>query len=494
MPGGCHMEAIADSLDIGTRPQCPRQITMSPYFGAPDFSGLTHGLGNRKRLDHVSLADLLRNGFVYPPHSIFDDVKVAAFGFDPQQDMHNAPQFRFAFRDSGKRKDAGDGQDWVGTYHRMLCDAVSASCMSMRSPWLLQSGGKDSTELAIAAAEVRPDTVCLTYLGGREENEVSSASFVARTLGLRHEILLCDPARAYDRYLAIVHRMPLLTADFALLSYVDLATTISLSGGDGVVDGMGSDNYFGIPVGRQHQWLLALAKKMRLPRFLCELPVIGHNFELCYLLSTLQMDPIERIFPGSRFTDAEVDELFGRDIAQQSVARLALFQSEFSAADSPAERCAMALTVAGSTGGFAKGLYTSSALSLHAAYPFCGAELREWIYRQVPIDQLIDPVTSTSKVLSRRHIATRFDGLPYVARKGSFRFDLCGLARCRFEQVHAYAQQAQEVLPGACHWLERNRSRLDNKYHASKFYLLAVALPWIVLSCRRARGARDAAI
>ena len=107
-------------------------------------------------------------------------------------------------------------QDWVAAYHALLCGAVARSCKHFRSPWLLQSGGKDSTTLAIAAAEVRPDTTCITYLGGSEENEVSSARSVAETLGLRHETLVCDPARGYDRYLAIVGRMPLLTADFAL--------------------------------------------------------------------------------------------------------------------------------------------------------------------------------------------------------------------------------------------------------------------------------------
>jgi hypothetical protein len=35
------------------------------------------------------------------------------------------------------------------------------------------------------------------------------------------------------------------------------------------------------------------------------------------------------------------------------------------------------------------------------------------------------------------------------------------------------------VLPGAPAWLERHRQRLDNKYDASKFYLLAVVLPWL---------------
>jgi hypothetical protein len=87
--------------------------------------------------------------------------------------------------------------------------------------------------------------------------------------------------------------------------------------------------------------------------------------------------------------------------------------------------------------------------------------------------------TMTNKVLVRNHIATRFDNLPYIDRKGSFRFDLRGLAKCRFEQVHAFASEARDLLPGAVGWLDRNRGRLDNKYHASKFYLLAIVLPWI---------------
>lgn len=455
-----------------------QQITMSPYYGLPDFSGLPPRHG-REQLDAVSLADLLRNGFVYPPHSIYRDTKVATFGFDPQHDMHATPEFRFAFPRRGHRVSKAGSQDLLEAYDRLLCDAFAKSCAGMRSPWLLQSGGKDSTQLAMIAAEVRPETVCITYLGGSEENEVESARYVAKELGLRHETLACDPGAAYDRYVALASKMPLLTADFALLSYVDLSTYIAANGGDGIVDGMGADNYFGIPVDAQHRWISRLARGIRLPGQMCEWPLIGHSFELCYLLSTLQMDQIERDFPGSRFTDAEVDELFGRRIAARSRARLELFQREFATADSDDERVAMALTVAGATGGFAKGLYTASALSLRSAYPFCDPDLREWVYRQVPPDQLVDPVTRASKVLMRRHIATRFRDLPYVARKGSFRFNVRGLAKARFDQVHDYALQGRDILPGAACWLERNRRRMDNKYHASKFYLLAVVLPWI---------------
>lgn len=432
------------------------------------------------RLDPVSVADLLRNAFVYPPHSIYEDVKHATFGVFPHHDMQPDPEFHYRFRDAGKSSGATkDSGDLVGTYHRLLCEAVIRSCADLRAPWLLQSGGKDSTTLAIAIAETRPETTCITYLGGPEENELDSAEYVARKLGLRHERLVCDPARAYDRYVALADRMTMLTADFALLSYADLATQIAGSGGDGLIDGMGSDSYFGAPAQTRKKLLYWMAKGMRLPPALAELPLVDRNFELCYLLGTLQMHPIERIFPGSRFTDAEVDALFGRPIAKSSRDRLGPFKAEIASATSHDELRVISMSISGAAAGFAKGLYTTQALGIQAAYPLCDQNLCQWVYNNVPRDQMIDPVAKLNKVLVRAHIAERFGPLPYVARKGSFRFDICGLARQKFEQVHDYARQTRVMLPGAVDWLERNRRRLDNKYHASKFYLLAIVLPWI---------------
>jgi hypothetical protein len=211
-----------------------------------------------------------------------------------------------------------------------------------------------------------------------------------------------------------------------------------------------------------------------------ELPFVDRSFELCFVLGTLQMSAVERNFPGSRFTDAEVDALFGRSIARRSRERLATFEREIASATSRDEWRDISTSIAGSAGAFAKGLYTASALSLHVAYPFCDMALREWVYHEVPAEQMVDPVTRTNKVLVRRHIATRFKDLPYVQKKGSFRFDLRGLAARRFDAVHHFACDARGVLPGAAQWLERNRHRMDNKYHASKFYLLAVVLPWLV--------------
>lgn len=450
-----------------------------PRWGS--MGGSQAGRADGRGIDAVSVADLLRNGFVYPPHSIYEGgCLMSGNAFVPGRDEAGQPSFRFRYRDSGKRAGAASRDtDWVGAYHRQLCRAVENAASGMRAPWSLQSGGKDSTTLAIAIADARPDTTCITYLGGPEENEVASARNVASRLGLRHETLVCDPGRAYDRYLAIAPRMPSLTADFALLSYVDLAFEVTGSGGDGILDGLGSDFYFGIPVNREYRMLRWLARGLRLPRATTELPWIGGQFEVCFALGTLQMNHIERVFPGSRFTDGEVDELFGRDIASASRARLAPFLSEIRSATSLEEQRAISLSIAAAAGGFAKGDYTGEAMPLRVAFPFCDEAFSNWVYGEVPAGLMMDAATGVNKILVRQHIATRFDELPYVARKGSFRFDVRGLAAQRFDQVHAYAQQSRHVLPGAVAWLERNRTRMDNKYHASKFYLLAVVLPWL---------------
>lgn len=457
------------------------QVATSPYQDGVDFSALEGFADSSAPLDVVSIADLLRNTFVYPPHSIYRDVKVAASGFDPEQDMHDHPRFHFAFQSALARSrpppDVVDNDSLLQTYHRLLCDAVSRSTAGMRAPWMLQSGGKDSTSLAIALADVRPKTVCLTYLGGDEENEIESASFVARQLGLRHEVLICDSGRAYDRYLAMVPRMPLLTADFAALSYADLATEVSLRDGDGIVDALGSDQYFGVPLHGRQRLLAILARRMRLPESVFKSRLVSRSFKICFALATLQMDEFERYFPGSRFSDVEVDALFGWQVSSRSRQRLETYHADLAAAES-AEAIRRISVVLAESAALAKGMYAASAMSLRVVYPYCDEQLRDWIFHHVPHEMLIGR-GSVNKVLVRKHIAQRFQDLPYVSTKGSFRFDLCGLAKQRFDQVYEFALQTQALLPGAPRWLEIHRSRLDNKYFASKFYLLAITLPWL---------------
>lgn len=473
---------------------CPwARVDTSPYRGRVDFHEL-HDMGSvLVHIDRVSLADILRNAFVYPPHTIFEQIKVAPCGFDPSRSLLCEPHYRFDYGGEPQPEPAVlPTGAWIDSYHRRLCEVLADTTASLRSPWLLQSGGKDSTSLAIALADVRPDVSCLTYLGSKEEDELASARYVARSLGLRHEGLVCQPGRAYDRYLALVPRLPLLSGDFAMLSYADLATEIHRQGGDGVIDGIGSDIYLGMPLSRRQRAMAQLACEMALPEWMIDLAWVTRSFRLSYALGTLQMNAFERSFPGSRFTDAEVDHLLDGGYAALSRQRLQLFQDEIAAADTAECRHRIATNLAEAGGATAKGMYTTTALGLQLVYPYCDARLSEWMFRHVPMSLRMDPATHTNKILIRHHIARRFAPLPYVdAGKGSFRFDICGLAAERFDQVHAFAVEANEIMPGAVAWLEAHARHLANKYVASKFYLLAVTLPWLLSRTRGVAKARS---
>lgn len=457
-------------------------LRTSPYAGAADFSPLESRRTRIDAIDKVSLADLLRNAFVYPPHTIYRDVKNLATGFILPQKDTDEPRFHFAYQSalatSRPSPDATNDDSLLRAYHQLLTYAVQRCTADIKNPWFLQSGGKDSTSLAIAIADVRPDTTCITYLGGKEENEIESARFVAHRFGLRHEALVCDPGRAYDRYLAMTPRMPLLTADFATLSCADLMTEIGHRQGDGIIDALGVDPYFGVPLHLKDHLLGFLARSKRIPASLLKHPLISRSFKLCFALSTMQMNRFERHFPGSRFSDEEVDELFGRNVSVCSRERMEMFQDDLQAAESEEAVLRVVLVVL-EAAGFAKGMYTAEAAGLRLAYPYCDQELCEWIFNSVPDDRLIG-AGGVNKVLMRRYIAQSFQRLPYVKSKGSFRFDVQGLARQRFDQVHAFALQARALLPGAPKWLEDHRHCLDNKFFASKFYLLAVTLPWLL--------------
>lgn len=452
------------------------QVRLTPGTRRPDFSGLVRSTG---AIDMASVADLLRNAFVYPPHSIYADVKVAiTAGFDDATDLHGDVRFRFPYLALAPAMANVDGETLVARYHALLAEAALSSTSRMTSPWLLQSGGKDSTSMAIALADARPDATCITYRGGTEEDELDSARFVARHLGLRHECLECDAPRAYDRYLAMVPRMPLLTADFALLSYADLMAQVASNGGDGVIDATGSDSYFGMHAHLRHRMLALLARGMRVPRGIADWRPLTQWFRLSYALGTLQMNAFERLFPGSRFSDGEVDSLLGTsDPMLASRHRLELFRPEIAAATRLETRRGLAATIV-EAASFGKGMFVTAATGIDVAYPYCDPAVSGFVLREVPPSWRMG-ANGENKRLVRAHIARHFEGLPYVRAKGCFRFNVRQLAHARFDQVHAFSTACVDVVPGATAWLERHRRRLDNKYHASKFYLLAVVLPWV---------------
>jgi asparagine synthetase B (glutamine-hydrolysing) len=437
----------------------------------PDHGAPLH-VAAHAPVDLASVASILLFGFVLPPDSVRCGHDMPAPGMRRTPGgIQCAPHAALdAMRESGSASDPCE-------YHERLVRTVRSSTAHLDQPWLMQSGGKDSSSLAIALAEARPGIRCLTYVGGMEESESASAATVARRLGLPHETLACDPGRAWDRYVARVPRMPVITGDFALLSYVDMAVHAGIRGADGLIDGIGSDLYFGSIAGASGTLLEWAARGWSRPVQWVERGPWRHSFTACYLLSTLAMHGAERWFPGSRFDARTVSGLVGARWTEQALARWAALAPAFRNRDRH-QRRDVAIALSEAAGGFLKGRVATTAAGLRVAYPFADPSWVAWA-ACLPEHARIDRDRGLNKRIVRQHVQHALGELPYVRRKGSFRFDLRGLARDRFDAVRSMADDVRHVLPGAPAWLDRNRPWLGNKFHASRFYLLAVLVPWL---------------
>lgn len=419
-------------------------------------------------IDLISIADILRNGFATPPYTVSGRVRLD--GCDEVTDLVVERQH--------ETKDDMEGIDYIDAYHKVLCGVMRSACGGHRSPWLLQSGGKDSLSLAIALAEEFPGSNCITYSGGREEDEVASARYAAGRLGLRHQVIIGDCDRAYRSYLSRVKDMPLITGDAALLSYFDIMSALSSSSCDAVIDGIGSDIYFGYACSQRQRWELRLALGLRGIDAICGLPGVRRSFLACYFLSTLTMIEAQRTLPASRFADQEVDSIMGREMSTLSRRRMEIVVSQSSAAKKFRRSLLLAMKEIG--GAAAKGTYAAAAYDIPVIFPFMDRQMVGWTREKLPAWLRRDPHSSINKVVVRQHIDRHLGVLPYVEKKGCFRFDLVTLATTHFDVVMDMAKSTRnDVLPNAERWLIGHRKDMTNKYFASKFYLLAVLLPWI---------------
>jgi asparagine synthetase B (glutamine-hydrolysing) len=429
------------------------------------------------QIDTESIVEILRNAIPFTPNTTDKNLKMLSLGISGESDSDNF-KFSYSFpieQASNDHKPEPSLEEAVKSYHSLLCKSIESKTRECGTPYLLQSAGKDSTSLAIALAETRPGTDCVTYHGGDEENEVNSAKAIATKLGLKHHSITSNPTRAYNTYLSKIPNLKSITGDFAFLSYFDILGQIKLNS-DSVIDGLGSDVYLGTPFSFYQKVAYFLANNYKVPDWLYQMPLINRNFKACYLLSTLELSKLERFFPGSRFSLPEIENLFDSKFKVSPNPRSNIFLSDYSNSRTLEEKRAIALSILEAGGAFAKGRLSTESFGMNVLYPFCNDEIARFM---CSLPQKYKMNKETNKIIVRKHIEYYFKDLPYVKTKGSFRFNLVNFANTSFDQVFHFAELNQQTLPGAKNWLIKNKPHLDNKYFASKFYLLAIILPWL---------------
>lgn len=262
----------------------------------------------------------LQFGLVPVPETIFDDFYILSVGdrmivriesdrFTAEY-SHTFPYFVSASE--------GDSEPSTTTLLRHLCSATERADIGRDSGALFLSGGKDSTAIALALAEIgRDDVRCVTLANDTEDDESVIAAGVCATLGLKHDLFsgnlqTRELAMVLDRFYPFTH-FP--CADRVCLAYPSAHLQLGLQGGD-IIDGSGNDIYFGhIPSQAEYrrQRLALLAPHLRsLSTSAAFAPlrrVARYKSEWCGLLSGFYFDEVKQFFDDAVDCKSRLEEL-----------------------------------------------------------------------------------------------------------------------------------------------------------------------------------------
>lgn len=208
-----------------------------------------------------SLSHLLQDGLVPLPFSVYRDFYILGIGDRLFASNANAEwevevEFEFPYFQS---RSIGSTVSSTQTLLELLTDSLCRKVGSSRNNLLMLSSGKDSTAIALSAAEAGIPLECVTFSDGTPNDETEKAKGICRHLGLRHHAVTIptDVKRAARTLETFFERSAIPCVDYALLPY--LLCLSEFSAPDHlVIDGMGNDIYMGMPPKRREMLKLRL--------------------------------------------------------------------------------------------------------------------------------------------------------------------------------------------------------------------------------------------
>lgn len=462
-----------------------RRRVVGPRFGQPaswficeagqllpfDRPGDAVARMSKLAVSREALSTALSLGFVPGPETLLEGLYRVGFGHELAIDAEGSVSTSIS-RCVPNLKAFGTAEtgmeDAKKQFMRMLKERVEQDVQAAGRIVFLQSGGKDSSILALALADWSDRVVSVTYEAGVVESESESAARVARKCGLRHVSVSGDPASAWRTHMRCVDKLALPVFDFAYPAYLEIAEHMDLQPGDVMVDGMGIDLCFGVIPSELVRMLCAFPRFGSIPQW------YGFGDKLGYILNRMSIPPHERMFPGSRFTDKEIERL-GLNPGSAARARLEDVLASKLPLQAMEIRTAAAVMQEASAG-FQKGEIVADIYGASVRYPLADEKLCSFVER-LPPRMRFDERRRVNKVLMREIIQDGLGDLQYSRTKGSFRFDVERFVRLNSAALReslrsvGFGEHEIQSINGVIHG--------SSKGEASKAFLLSMASTWM---------------
>lgn len=425
------------------------------------------------KVSQQSIQFFLRNSCVFPPYTIYSNVLMLPIGSSVEIDVEN------------------DIYKWTNDFHFLDEHSTQSSVPSTkklksligqafthlndenRNLYMMQSAGKDSTAMLLGLHEQGIKNVhCVTYEASFRDTESDAAKKIAESLGFKHTILYPDYKKEFDALLEYQENALNITGDFSMMPYVAANKSV-FEKGSIVIDGLGNDLYMGYVSNKLERRIM----KCSLAAFNYMEPSKFTSSEVInYGLSSLFMQPYERLIPGTKLSSSEIESFTGNDFKDKHAP---YFYQKYEELDQDDFRAAIRARFCDSTMFQMKAELTTNSFGNEVYFPFSHNELVNY-YFNLPLDERYDKPNGVNKKLLRDMLNEYVDVDDFFKVKSGFRYNMQEFI------AQNKARIKEEIL--SCDLLDENYSLKWFKKHldcnsinytsACKAYVLLVFASW----------------
>lgn len=258
-------------------------------------------------VSNVSISHLLHDGLIPLPYTIYENIYALGLGDIATLYSHSLSTFEFKVDFPYFREKSAQNSDPT-TFFLLnhITSAVDKQIGNNSDAVLMLSSGKDSTALALGAAEAgRKNLCCITYAAGTKNDEDDFAKSLCEKLGLMHKTvrLNFEPKFVRKKFIDFFENSLMPCVDNSQIPYV--LCSEHMNGAEIILDGSGSDIYVGHTPSKND----LLKQKFSLQgnafsQFFQH--IVPHQSRLNYFIRT----PAEKCFPGSHLRLKETSKFY----------------------------------------------------------------------------------------------------------------------------------------------------------------------------------------
>ncbi|MAI34629.1 MAG: hypothetical protein CMM07_23565 [Rhodopirellula sp.] len=434
-----------------------------------------------KILNSESVSWLLRFGFLpYPEH--FSENNPYEGGQISALVMSDLPS---------KVEQALSSKKTIGTnefsfieFDKYFREAISKTVPKNKKVGVLLSGGKDSSALVYGLfREGYSEVLCYTFVPNSGEDESQDASILCNALGFEHRVIRANLEADFEAWDYVLSQSDYPCGDFAFPSVCRLLKEMHGDGVEVAIDGMGNDIYMGhVPPRSEKMLQLCSVTKYLGKKIWGKEPRLDglSSWKLKYVISSVFMHPLERCFPGSRFSISELQR-FG--LPTEHLWKSLEFLTEFTNdCDEFETRALVRGVLFDDFCAMEKSRLASRAFGIDVRFPFCADKFVDY-YNQLKDEEKFDKNNRVNKVALRKYLAVLrleygIGSSVYNEKKGSFRFNFDEFLAGSYEKIDSLLSKSNVHNSELLSYFMKAGTRNLDYFEFSKLFLVVSLLIW----------------